>query len=92
MDKGRPLGKIPAVVEPGELGPGPWKWIVTWGALLHHGWHSVVVEAFDADDALVIAREAHPDRPAPRTALLARQVPVGTIDGTSPHNPSPAGE
>jgi len=72
---------IPGSVEPGDLGPGPWKWIVTWGSPMRSGWHSTVVEAWDADDALVIAREQNPAMPMPRTALLARQEGIGPLDG-----------
>jgi len=69
----RPHGLTPGSVQGGELGEGPWRWIVTWGVLLHRGWASVVVEAFDADEALVLARSERPDLPPPRTAFLARQ-------------------
>ncbi len=69
----RPVGNIPGAVEAGSLGPGPWRWIVTWGQIMRINFDSVIVEAFDAEEALVIARELHPERPAPRTAFLARQ-------------------
>jgi|GEM_PF-2586064 hypothetical protein len=69
----RPQGNVPGAVEAGSLGPGPWRWIVTWGQIMRINFDSVVVEAFDAEEAMVIARELHPERPTPRTAFLARQ-------------------
>ena len=56
-------------------GPGPWRWVVTWGVWLRPGSRSIVVEAFDADEALVLAHERHPELERPRTAFLARQGP-----------------
>ena len=60
---------------PVQVSEGPRRWLVTWGVLLRPGWHSVVVEAFDVDEALAIARDLHPHLPQPRTAHLARQEP-----------------
>jgi hypothetical protein len=37
----------------------------------------MVVEAFDAEDAMVLGAESRPDLPRPRIALLARQEPLG---------------
>lgn len=67
------MGRLPDSVEAGALGPGPWRWLVTWGVPGRPGWRSIVVEAFDAEDAMVIAAELRPDLPRPRTAFLARQ-------------------
>jgi hypothetical protein len=50
------------------------QWIVTWGTLMRPNFHSVHVEAFDPDDALVVARSLHPELPPPRTAF--RSAPV----------------
>jgi hypothetical protein len=54
---------------------GPWQWVVTWGVWLRLGSHSIVVEAFDADEALVLAHERQPKLARPRTAFLARRGP-----------------
>jgi hypothetical protein len=67
------MGMLPDQVDPGDLGPGPWRWLVTWGALLRPNWHAEVVEAFDVDEALEVARTLRPDLPPPRVAILARQ-------------------
>ena len=61
--------------EPSPSAVGPWTFIVTWGVLLRPGWHSMRVEAYDAEEALVLAAELHPELPRPRTAYLARQDP-----------------
>jgi len=66
------MSRLPHAVDAGELGPGPWRWLVTWGVPGRPGWHSRVVEAFDADEALVIGAQERPDLPRPRTAFLAR--------------------
>ena len=75
------MGKRPEVVAGGEMGMGPWRWLVTWGVPGRPGWHSIVVEAYDADDAMVLGAEARPDLPRPRTAFLARQEPVDGCGG-----------
>ena len=59
----------------GDESSGLWAWIVTWGVMLRPGWHSVVVQAHDADEALVLAGDLHPELERPRTAFLARQEP-----------------
>jgi len=71
------VGRVPDAVDAGEMGPGPWRWLVTWGVPGRPGWHSMVVEAFDAEDAMVLGAESRPDLPRPRIALLARQEPLG---------------
>lgn len=49
----------------------PRQWIVTWGTVLRPHFFSVRVEAFDRDDALIVARALHPELPPPRTAFLS---------------------
>ena len=71
------MGRLPDSVGGGEFGPGPWRWLVTWGVPGRPGWHSLVVMAFDVDEAMVLGAEARPDLPRPRTAFLARQEPLG---------------
>lgn len=44
------------------------KFRVLWGDPFK-GMTQVVVEAFDADEALVVAHELHPEFPRPRVAL-----------------------
>jgi hypothetical protein len=36
-------------------------------------WHSVRVLAHDADEAMALAAELHPELPRPRAAFLARE-------------------
>jgi hypothetical protein len=63
-------GLNPEGLEPNKHGPGPWRWLVTWGTLLSHGFHKEIVEAFDAQDALSQARRRRPDLPPPSSAFL----------------------
>ena len=56
-----------------DLGPGPWRWLVFWGAIGRPGVRSETVEAYDAAEALSRAAEQFPELPAPRVAVLARQ-------------------
>lgn len=54
-----------------EPGPrGPWIWTVTWGVLARPGFAAEHVVAHDADEALVLAAQRHPERPRPRVAFL----------------------
>jgi hypothetical protein len=48
---------------------GPFKFRVIWGDPFK-GMSQVIVEAHDADEALVLARDQHPELPRPRVALL----------------------
>ena len=52
---------------------GPWCWTVTWGVLARPGFAVEHVEAWDADEALVLAAERHPERERPRGAFLSVQ-------------------
>jgi hypothetical protein len=45
------------------------EWLVTWGRPGRVDWRVVRVMAHDAEEALVIARELHPDLPPPQVAL-----------------------
>jgi hypothetical protein len=49
---------------------GPVEFRVIWGDPFR-GMTQVIVEAHDANDALVIAHELHPELPRPRIALLS---------------------
>jgi len=69
MTPGRSGGDSRDMSAPGTL--GPWTWIVTWGVMLRPGWHALRVVAFDAEEALAVARALRPDLPNPRTAYLA---------------------
>jgi hypothetical protein len=55
--------------------PGPWKWMVLWGQPGRR-LRREVVEAFDADEALVEAARRHPEWERPSVALLASQDEV----------------
>lgn len=50
--------------------PGPWDWIVTWGALGRPGFRAEHVTAYDADGALVLAAERRPELGRPAAAFL----------------------
>jgi hypothetical protein len=67
------MGVTPGSVDPGALGPGPWRWIVTWGTPMRPHFTRVVVEAFDADDARSQGARIRPELPPPTGAFLARQ-------------------
>jgi len=72
-------GLKPEELEPHAHGSGPWRWLVTWGTLLRHGFHREIVEAFDAQDALSQAQRKRPDLPPPSSAFLtssAQETPV----------------
>jgi len=49
---------------------GPWRWAVTWGVLARPGFVVAHVEAWDADEALVLAGHERPDLPRPTVAFL----------------------
>lgn len=49
----------------------PVEWIVAWGRPGRRDWHTVKVLAYEADEALAAAREAHPHLPPPQYAFLA---------------------
>jgi hypothetical protein len=51
-------------------GVGPWSWTVTWGVLARPGFAVEHVLAWDADEALVLAAQRHPERERPRVAFL----------------------
>lgn len=51
----------------------PVAWVVAWGRPGRRDWHTVTVLAYDADEALVAAKEAHPELPPPQYAFLAEQ-------------------
>jgi hypothetical protein len=51
-------------------GHGPWTWAVTWGVLARPGFVVEHVQAFDADEALVLAAQRRPDLPRPQVALV----------------------
>jgi hypothetical protein len=55
-------------------GQGPWSWTVTWGVLARPGFAVEHVTAFDADEALVLAAQLHPERPRPRVAFLSSRA------------------
>jgi hypothetical protein len=70
-------GYVPTPIAPTTAGGvylGPWSWTVTWGSLLRPGFAAERVTAWDADEALVIAAEMHPELPRPRVALLAQHA------------------
>ncbi len=67
-------GLNPEELEPHAQGSGPWRWLVTWGTLLRHGFHKEIVEAFDAQDALSQAQRKRPDLPPPSSAFLTRSA------------------
>jgi hypothetical protein len=46
------------------------EWLVTWGVLARSGFVVEHVEAYDADEALAIAAQRHPELERPRVALL----------------------
>ena len=71
------MSRRPDSVQGGELGQGPWRWLVTWGVPGRPGWQSLIVHAFDVDEALVSGADRRPDLPRPRTAFLARQESLG---------------
>jgi hypothetical protein len=50
--------------------PGPWNWIVTWGALGRPGFAVEHVMAYDADEAIVLAAERRPELGRPAAAFL----------------------
>ena len=51
----------------------PTAWMVTWGRPGRHDWRVEWVVAHDADEALTLAREAHPELLTPRHAFPATQ-------------------
>jgi len=65
---------IPRDTAPLASGTGPWSWTVTWGALARPGFVVEHVEAWDADEALVLAAQRHPELERPRVAFLTRAV------------------
>jgi hypothetical protein len=69
------MGDLPEHVEPGALGTGPWRWLVVWGVFGRPNATTLSVEAFDVDEALVIAHHQRPDLPPPRVGFLATQAP-----------------
>ncbi|MEI7747007.1 MAG: hypothetical protein WCJ28_05670 [Actinomycetota bacterium] len=54
-------------------GPGPWRWLVTWGVISQPGLRVVEVEAWEADEAMVRAQELHPELGRPRVAFLSHE-------------------
>jgi hypothetical protein len=57
-------------------GTGPLHWLVTWGVLARSGFVVEHVDAFDADEALTIAAQRHPELERPRVALLVTSPEV----------------
>ena len=49
--------------------PDPIEWRVVWGRSVTTGFKSIVVRAFDADEALLRGHEAHPELLRPNFAL-----------------------
>lgn len=50
------------------------QFIVMWGRMGRFDFVSEVVDAWDPDDAMVIAADLHPELPRPRVAILASQA------------------
>jgi len=52
----------------------PHRFVVTWGRVGRYDFAVEAVDAWDPEEALVIAAERHPELPRPRTAVLATQA------------------
>jgi len=50
------------------------RFLVLWGRMGRFDFVCEQVDAWDADDALVIGADLHPELPRPRVALLATQA------------------
>ena len=57
--------------------PGPWRWVVTWGALNQPGLQVVEVEAWEQEEAMVRAQELRPDLGRPKVAFIATAANAG---------------
>jgi hypothetical protein len=51
---------------------GPWTWVVAWGVLARPGFVVEHVDAFDADEALILAATRRPDLATPTVAFLVQ--------------------
>ncbi len=47
------------------------RFLVLWGQMGRPGFTTEIVEAWDPDEALVVAADLHPERHRPRVAVLA---------------------
>ncbi|MCX6512480.1 MAG: hypothetical protein NT160_05330 [Actinobacteria bacterium] len=65
--------------------PGPWRWLVTWGAISQSGLRVVEVEAWEAEEAMVRAQELQPELGRPRVAFLAHEPSGRDIAPWKPH-------
>ena len=66
--------------------------VVTWGRPGRRDWRAVLVLAYEADEALAVARHAYPELLPPDAAVLAadataRSVLAGSPDPTVAHLP-----
>jgi len=77
--RGDGTSEVADTAHAGASGAGLWTWAVTWGVLARPGFVVEHVEAFDADEALVLGALRRPDLVRPEVAFL-----VG------PRSPSPA--
>lgn len=58
-------------------------WLVSWGQMHRTDWRAVLVKAYDADEALAVAREKFPERlPPDRAVLAAEPTARAALDGT----------
>ena len=63
---------------------GPFRFRVLWGDPFR-GLTQVVVDAYDAQEALVSAGELRPELPRPRTAFLVNEFETLPVSYNSPH-------
>lgn len=71
---------------------GPWTWAVTWGVLARPGFVVEHVEAFEADEALVLGALRRPDLVRPEVAFLVeRGVASPTVPPGHPRRPPTRG-
>jgi hypothetical protein len=65
----------------------PAQWLVVWGQPGRSDWSVERVTAFDDEEALVRARELHPELGRPTAAFLARPIPGPWFPAKNPPEP-----
>lgn len=65
-------GTLSSVSTPQPDEGGRFTWVVTWGRPGRRDWKIVHVKAHDADEALQIARDEHPELLPPTAAILGQ--------------------
>ncbi len=68
----------------------PHRFLVLWGRIGRFDFVSEVVEAWDAEDAMVLGADLHPELPRPRIAVLATQAGplyADLVDGSESGQP-----